>query len=145
MTAGKNIFIASDHAGFALKKVLVPYLENKGFYVTDLGPDSDASVDYPDYAHPLCNKVLETGDMGILICGTGIGMSMAANRHKGIRAALCTCEFQGRATREHNDANVLCLAERITGPGLACAIADAFFSSGFEGGRHQRRVEGIEV
>jgi ribose 5-phosphate isomerase B len=145
MSQTQNIYIAADHAGFSLKQVLVRHLQAKGRNMLDLGTHSTDSVDYPDYAHVLCGKVLESGSFGILICGTGIGMSIAANRHKGIRAALCTHEFQARATREHNNANVLCLAERITGPGLACALADAFLSSSFEGGRHERRVALLEA
>ena len=144
MTQEKTIYIAADHAGFSLKQILVRYLQENGWNMLDLGTHNTDSVDYPDYAHNLCCKVLESGSFGILICGTGIGMSIAANRHRGIRAALCTHEFQARATREHNNANVLCLAERITGPGLACALADAFLSSSFEGGRHERRVALIE-
>ena len=144
MTTEKTLFIAADHAGFTLKQALVAHLAGKGWDMHDLGTHSADSVDYPEYAHILCAKVLESGRPGILICGTGIGMSIAANRHKGIRAALCTHEFQARATREHNNANVLCLAERITAPGLACAMADAFLAAPFEGGRHERRVALIE-
>ena len=144
MNSAKTLFIAADHAGFFLKQALIAHLADKGWDMRDLGAHSPESVDYPDYAHALCAKVLESGSLGILICGTGIGMSIAANRHKGIRAALCTHEFQARATREHNNANVLCLAERITGPGLACALTEAFLASSFEGGRHERRVALIE-
>ncbi|MDL2291223.1 RpiB/LacA/LacB family sugar-phosphate isomerase, partial [Desulfovibrio sp. OttesenSCG-928-F20] len=106
----KTLFIASDHAGFALKNFLRGHLEGLGYNTEDLGPDSDASTDYPLYAHNLCSRVLQSGCPGILICGSGIGMCMAANRHKGIRAALCTHEFQARSCRAHNNANVLCLA-----------------------------------
>lgn len=139
------LFIASDHAGFALKSHLCRHLQERALKVEDLGPYSDQSVDYPDYAHALCARVLESGGRGILICGTGIGMCMAANRHQGIRAALCTHEFQARSCREHNDANILCLAERITAPALAARMADLFLSAGFDGGRHEKRVKGIEV
>ncbi|MDR0339442.1 MAG: ribose 5-phosphate isomerase B [Desulfovibrio sp.] len=139
-----TLFIASDHAGVKMKAELVRFLENKGWKVEDLGAHSSDSVDYPEYAHRLCAEVLATGRKGILICGTGIGMCMAANRHKGIRAALCTHEFQAKSSRGHNDANVLCLAERITAPALACVMADIFLQGEFEGGRHQRRVERIE-
>ena len=145
MTMDKTLYIASDHAGFSLKQALIAHLMDKDWNMQDLGPYSDESVDYPDYANVLCAKVLESGRFGILICGTGIGMSIAANRHKGIRAALCTHEFQARATREHNDANILCLAERITAPALACALADAFLAASFEGGRHQRRIGLLEM
>lgn len=139
MIAG-TLFIASDHAGFTLKQALRQHLEARGWKTEDLGAHSRESCDYPLFADTLCREVLRTGHKGILICGTGVGMSMAANRHKGIRAALCTHEFHAAATRAHNDANVLCLGERITAPGLACILADIFLSTEFEGGRHQRRV-----
>lgn len=140
-----TVFIASDHAGFALKQHLRSHLETLGWKVEDLGPDSDASTDYPMYAHSVCNKVLQSGHKGILICGSGIGMCMAANRHKGIRAALCTHEFQAKSCRAHNNANVLCLAERITAPALATLMAELFLQGEFDGGRHERRVELIET
>jgi ribose 5-phosphate isomerase B len=139
-----TVFIASDHAGFGLKEYLRLQLEDKGWKVEDLGPDSRDSTDYPEYAHKLCKNVLATGHKGILICGSGIGMSMAANRHKGIRAALCTHEFHAEASRLHNDANVLCLGERVTAPGLAALLVQRFLSTEFEGGRHLCRVEKIE-
>ena len=135
------IFIASDHAGFTLKRILHNHLENKGWTLRDLGSHSQESCDYPLFADRLCQEVLHTGHKGILICGSGVGMSMAANRHKGIRAALCTHEFHASSTRAHNDANVLCLGERVTAPGLACLLADIFLSTEFEGGRHQRRID----
>ena len=144
MITPSTVFIGSDHAGFDLKQSLTSHLENKGWKVEDLGAHSREACDYPVFAHRLCEKVLETGYMGILICGTGIGMSMAANRHPGIRAALCVHEFQARATRTHNNANVLCLAERITAPALACVLADIFLSEEFEGGRHTKRVALLE-
>jgi len=140
-----TIYIASDHAGFILKEYLRLWLEEKGWKVEDLGPDSCDSTDYPEYAHKLCKSVLATGHKGILICGSGIGMSMAANRHKGIRAALCTHEFHAVVCRQHNNANVLCLGERVTAPGLAAVLVELFLSTEFEGGRHQHRVEKIEV
>ena len=140
-----TLYIASDHAGFALKQSLRLALEEAGWRVEDLGPASPDSADYPDYAHKLCKNVLVAGHKGILICGSGIGMSMAANRHKGIRAALCTHEFHAESCRRHNDANVLCLGERVTAPGLAIVLAQRFLSTEFEGGRHQRRVEKIDV
>lgn len=139
-----TVFIASDHAGFAMKQRLTAHLEQGGWKVEDLGPDSAESTDYPPYAHELCARVLESGHKGILICGSGIGMCITANRHKGIRAALCTHEFQARSCRAHNDANVLCLAERITAPALACLMADLFLQSEFDGGRHERRVKLID-
>ena len=106
-----------------------------------MGPENAESCDYPVFAQTVCNKVLEEDAMGILICGTGVGMSMAANRIAGIRAALCTNEFHARATRQHNNANVLCLGERVTGPGVAVQLADLFLETAFEGGRHQRRID----
>ncbi len=139
-----SLFIASDHAGFTLKQSLCRYLENQGWKVENLGTHSRESCDYPEYAHALCKEVLRTGHKGILICGSGIGMCMAANRHPGIRAALCTHEFQARTARSHNNANVLCLAERITAPSLAFLMADLFLEEPFEGGRHERRVTLID-
>ena len=140
MTASTPLYIASDHAGLHLKNALVDYLPTVGFQAEDVGTHSGESCDYPDFAHRLCEKVLETGGKGILICGTGIGMSIAANRHEGIRAALCTHEFHAQATRAHNNANVLCLGERVTAPGLACLLARIFLTTAFEGGRHAGRI-----
>ncbi|EFL49744.1 sugar-phosphate isomerase, RpiB/LacA/LacB family [Solidesulfovibrio fructosivorans JJ]] len=141
----KTVFIGSDHAGVSLKAAMVEHLRAAGHDVTDLGPADAKSVDYPDYAKAVCAKVLDTpGCAGILICGTGIGMSMAANRMPGIRAALCVNEYLARMTRLHNDANVLCLGERVIGTGLAASIVDVFLATDFEGGRHQRRVDLIE-
>lgn len=136
----KSLHIASDHAGFALKTELCRYLEDQGYTMVDHGPHSAERCDYPTYANILCEAVLKEKGLGILICGTGIGMSMAANRHAGIRAALCSCEFHAKAAREHNNANVLCLGERVTGPGLATSIADVFLQNSFSGGRHEARV-----
>lgn len=136
------VYIASDHAGFHLKDFLAEYLVGKGHEVHDLGPASDAGCDYPDNARLVTDALLQREDaLGILICGTGIGMSMAANRVHGIRAALATCEFHARACRAHNNANILCLGERVTGQGLAADLADIFLSTPFEGGRHLRRVQ----
>jgi len=138
------VAIASDHAGLALKKALVEHLRTRGLTVDDLGPHDASSVDYPAYARPLSEAVAKGRyESGILVCGTGMGMSIAANKVPGVRAALCTSELVARMSRAHNDANVLCLGERVTGPGLALAIADAFFDTNFEGGRHQRRVDQI--
>jgi len=141
----KTIYMGSDHAGLVLKDLLVKALADEGWTVEDMGTHSKDSRDYPDFAHAVCTRVLETGSFGILICGTGIGMSITANRHRGIRAALCTHEFHARATREHNDANILCLGERVTAPGLAVELAKMFLATEFAGGRHQRRVEKIEI
>lgn len=138
----RKVFVASDHAGFALKEVIVKHLKEKNYEVADLGPEQAVSCDYPDSAFKVTDKVLENEDsLGILICGTGIGMSMAANRVKGIRAALATCEFHARACREHNNANILCLGERVTGAGVAVSLVDIFLETEFAGGRHLRRIE----
>ncbi len=135
------LIIGSDHAGFPLKQELVAYLEDKGLAVKDVGTHSLASCDYPVYAQQLCQEVLDKDTLGILVCGSGVGMSMAANKITGIRAALCTNEYLARMTRRHNDANVLCLGGRVTGIDLAQAIVDAFLNASFEGGRHQRRID----
>lgn len=139
-----TLYIGSDHAGLSLKEALKPHLEAKGYTLEDLGCHTSESCDYPLFAQELCRKVLETGALGILICGTGLGMSMAANRFEGIRAALCANEYHARMTRLHNDANILCLGERVIGPGLAASICDAFLDTAFEGGRHQRRIDLME-
>ena len=150
-----TVYIASDHAGLELKASLVRHLTEKGHTVHDLGPSSPESCDYPVYAKKVCTRVVaDAGDKatpgdnpasyGILICGTGIGMSMTANHIPGIRAALCCGEFQARATRMHNNANVLCIGERVTGPGVALDMADIFLATPFEGGRHLRRINQIE-
>ena len=140
----KTIHIASDHAGFALKSAVIAHLAQQGRAVRDHGTDSAQSCDYPVYAQALCKAVLESGDPGILICGSGLGMSMMANRFRGIRAALCANEFLAAASRRHNNANVLCLGERVVGGGLALAIVDAFLREEFEGGRHQGRIDMLD-
>jgi ribose 5-phosphate isomerase B len=138
--------IAADHAGVALKAELVTELRKLGHEVLDLGPESTASVDYPDFATKLTDLVTKGAPpLGILVCGTGIGMSIAANKVKGIRAAVCRTEFEARATRQHNDANVLCLGQRVTGGGVALEIAKAFLAASFEGGRHQTRVDKVKA
>lgn len=139
----RSIHIGSDHAGYDLKELLKSELATLGFNVIDHGADSRESCDYALIAHPLCEAVAGDDSQGILICGTGLGMSMAANRHREIRAALCSVELQARMARRHNNANVLCMGARITGPELAIAIMTAFLESSFEGGRHQRRVDQI--
>jgi len=141
-----KLLIASDHGGFALKEDLIQTLASTCESITDLGVHENTSVNYPDFAHILCNNVLkEEHALGILVCGTGIGMSMAANRHKGIRAALCTDPYMARMARAHNDANVLCLGGRVIGLALAEEIAKTFLKSTFEGGRHAARVEKIDL
>jgi ribose 5-phosphate isomerase B len=140
-----KFYIATDHAGLALKDYTVELLKQKGHEVIDFGPFSKERVDYPDYAHKVANAVLEdVGTQGILICGSGIGMSMAANRHAGIRAALCHDAYTATVARGHNDANILCFGERIVGYGVAESILDAWLAGSFEGGRHCARVEKIE-
>ena len=137
----KKIIMACDHGGLELKNVIRDHLMSNGVEVLDIGTYKNESCSYPDYAKALCQKI-QNGEfeLGILVCGTGIGMSIAANKHKGIRAALCGDVFSAKMTRAHNNANVLCLGARVTGPGLAHEICDAFFSSSFEGGRHEIRV-----
>ena len=138
--------IASDHAGVSLKAELVAELKKLGHEVNDLGPDSSASVDYPDYAAKLTALVAKgTPALGILICGTGIGMSIAANKVHGIRAAVCRTEYEARLTRMHNDANVLCLGSRVTGSGVALEIVKVFLATGFDGGRHQARLDKVKA
>ncbi len=138
------IFLGSDHGGYALKEEVKCYLTQNGVEVKDFGTHSPDSVDYPDYAIPVAHAVLENpGSFGILICGTGIGMSIAANKVKGIRAALCGDTFSARMTRAHNDAQILCMGGRVTGVGLALDIVDAFLGGSFEGDRHRRRVDKI--
>jgi ribose 5-phosphate isomerase B len=142
----RPIALGSDHAGLALKRELRAVLERRGEVVADLGCESEQSCDYPDFGHAVAKGVAEGRyRLGVLVCGTGIGMSMAANRHRGVRAALCTEALAARMSREHNDANVLCLGARIVGPGLAQAILDAFLGARFEGGRHEPRVKKIEA
>ena len=142
----KKIVMGSDHAGFGLKQKVKAHLESRGFDVVDVGTDTPESCNYTIYADALC-KVIQSGEasLGILVCGTGIGMSMAANKHAGIRAAACENTFSARMTRMHNDANVLCFGERVIGYGLACDMVDLFVDTPFEGGRHQARVDDINA
>ncbi len=141
----KPIAIASDHAGFALKEALKLALGRWGVAFEDLGTHDEKSTDYPDYAHRVASGVADGRyRFGVLVCGTGYGMCMTANRHRGVRAATCTESFGARATRSHNDANVLCLGSRITGPGVAEDVLKTFLDTAFEGGRHANRVTKIE-
>lgn len=140
----KKLFIAADHAGFELKAALKDLIGEYGYEVVDLGTGDGASVDYPDYAAEVAERVQRGEGIGVLVCGSGVGMSITANRYRGVRAALCTDPFTAKATRQHNDANILCLGSRVVGVGLAEAILRAFLETPFEGGRHQRRVEKIE-
>lgn len=137
-----RVAVGSDHGGIRLKKKVVRLLEHDKIQVLDMGCDSDESVDYPLFARAVCSAVLNgEADFGILICGTGIGMSMAANRFKGIRAALCHEQFTARMSREHNDANVLCIGARVVGSGLALEMVRTWLNTDFGGGRHLRRIE----
>ena len=139
-----KIAIGSDHGGVHLKAHIKEYLTSKGIEVEDFGTTGEESVDYPDYAKKVAD-VVASGQFkqGILICGTGIGISIAANKVKGIRAALCGDVFSARMSREHNNANILCMGERVIGVGLAETIVDAWLNSEFAGGRHERRVNKI--
>ena len=140
-----RIALASDHAGFALKIQVSLWLLDAGHEVLDLGPSDDARIDYPDQAHKLADCLTQNNaERGVLVCGSGIGMAIAANRHRGIRAANCVTRFQAEYSRRHNDSNVLCLGERVVGAGLARAILNDFLTTAFEGKRHQVRVEKIE-
>lgn len=139
-----KLMIGSDHGGFELKQEVIKHLEELGHEVTDVGCYDPSSCDYPDIAKAGCEKITSGEcERGILICGTGIGISMAANKIKGIRAACCSDTYSAKYTRLHNDANVLCFGGRVVGGGLACELVDAYLSVEFEGGRHQRRVDKI--
>ncbi|MFV0480757.1 MAG: ribose 5-phosphate isomerase B [Campylobacteraceae bacterium] len=141
-----KFYIANDHAGINIKSEIINYLKEKNCEIIDLGTNSKARVDYTDFAHLLSSKVLEDEkSFGILICGTGIGMSLAANKHKGIRAALCHDNYTAKMARAHNDANVLCLGERVLGLGVIESILEAWLNTSFEGGRHEMRVNKIEL
>ena len=135
------IAIGCDHAGYDLKREVAEYLKKNNIEIIDCGCDGQ-SCDYPDIAEAVCEKITSgQADKGILICGTGIGMSIAANKIDGIRAAVCSEHFSVKYTRLHNDANVLCMGARVIGPGIAVELADLFISTEFEGGRHQRRLD----
>ena len=138
------IVLGCDHGGFELKNVIIEHFKTEGVDYIDVGCYTPESIDYPEVAEALCAKITSgEAKLGILVCGTGIGMSMAANKVKGIRAACCSDTFSARLTRLHNDANVLCLGGRVVGPGLALDLVDNFINAEFEGGRHQRRVDMI--
>jgi len=139
-----KIAIGADHGAFELKEVLIPYLKDKGYEVEDCGTYDLSSVDYPDIAEKTAKKIIDKEcEKGILLCGTGIGISIAANKVKGIRAALCANEYSAKMSRNHNDANILCMGARVTGVELAKSILDTFLKEEFEGGRHQVRVDKI--
>ena len=136
-----KIALGSDHAGLPLKNDIIKHLEGKGIEIKDFGTYTEESCDYPDYAQKVAEKVAaKEFDFGILVCGTGIGISIAANKVKGVRAALCSDTFSAHACREHNNANILALGQRVVGLGLALDIVDNFLNAKFEGGRHEKRV-----
>lgn len=138
--------IGCDHAGLSLKNQLLHRLRELGHDVHDYGTHGTDSVDYPDYAGLVARAVASgEADQGVLICGTGVGMAISANKVAGVRAAVVSDTFSARATRQHNDANVLCMGERVVGPGLALDILDAWLGASFEGGRHQRRIDKIHA
>ena len=137
-----KIVLGCDHAGFNIKDAVIAHIQSKGHEVVEVGTFSSDSCHYPIFAHAACEKILDGScELGILICGTGIGMSIAANKHDGIRAACCSDVFSARLTREHNNANVLCFGERVVGLGLALDLVDAFLSAEYaNGGNHLTRV-----
>ncbi len=140
-----KIALASDHGGYVLKETVKKHLEDRGIEVLDLGTHSEESVDYPVYGR-LCGETVAKGeaDMGVVCCGTGIGISIAANKVKGIRCGLCTSVEMAHLTKQHNNANILALGGRTTAPELALAIVDEWLDTEFEGGRHQRRVDMLD-
>ena len=139
-----KIAMGADHGGYSLKEIIKKHLVEAGHEVLDLGTHDTESCNYPDYAAKVAYAVADKdADLGVLVCGTGIGMSIAANKIKGIRAAAVSDCFTAQATREHNDSNIICLGERIVGPGLAMRIVDTWLNASFQGGRHQTRVDMI--
>lgn len=136
-----KIAIGADHGGYELKEAIVKLLGELGHEVDDVGCDSKDSVDYPEFAFSVCEKIISKNDeVGILVCGTGIGMSIAANRHRSIRAANCHDEYTARMSREHNNANILCLGARVIGNGVAESVVKVWLATEFAGGRHQVRI-----
>jgi len=139
-----KIILASDHAGLELRQDLAASLKERGISFDDVGPTSRDSVDYPDFAAKVAKAVaLGLYTHGVLACGTGIGMSIVANKYRGVRAALCSTEFEARMARAHNDANVLCVGQRVIGAGVARGVLEVFLATPFEGGRHEKRVQKI--
>ena len=137
----KPIALAADHGGYALKEEVKKHLDELGIAYKDFGTHSEESVDYPDMALPACDAVVSGEcDKALLFCGTGVGISMSANKVKGIRACCCSDAFSAEYPRRHNDANALCMGGRVVGPGLACQLVDLFLNTEYEGGRHDRRV-----
>lgn len=141
-----KIAIGADHAGYGYKAELIAYLNTKGFEVQDFGTNSEASCDYPDYVHPLADAVeAKKADLGVLICGSANGIAITANKHQGIRAAICWETEIAGLSKQHNDANVVCLPARFISIELAKNIVDTFINTPFEGGRHQNRVDKIAI
>lgn len=140
-----KIVIGSDHGGFQYKEIIKNYLTEAGYEVIDMGTDSSESVDYPDFAKKVSETVVQENILGILICGTGIGVSIAANKMKGIRAALCHDTFSAKMARRHNDSNVLALGQRVIGEGLLLEIVETWLNEEFEHGRHEKRVDKIKA
>ena len=142
----KRLGVASDHAGLELKRALVTELERQGVVVREFGTTTNDSCDYPDFAHAV-GRAIENGEIerAILVCGTGVGMSIAANRHAAVRAVVCSEPLSARMSRQHNDANVLCIGARVVGAGTAIDIVDSFLEATFEGGRHATRIEKINL
>jgi ribose 5-phosphate isomerase B len=140
----KIIAIASDHGGFDLKESVIVHLLNDGWKIDDLGPNNEDSVDYPDYGIKLAESIISKEvERGIVICGTGVGMSIVVNRFPGIRGTLCSDVYTAKMCREHNDSNILIMGGRVIGKGLAYKIVDTWLNTSFEGGRHQRRLDKI--
>ena len=142
----EKIVIGCDHGGVELKNEIIAHLNKRGIEVTDVGTYTKDSCNYPDYARALCKKIINGEfERGILVCGTGIGMSIAANKIKGIRAALCSDVYSAKMTKVHNNSNVLCMGGRVLGRELAFMIVDAWLEAEFEGGRHQKRIDKIHA
>ena len=140
----KKIVIGCDHAACDLKATVIAHLKEQGYSIIDVGTHTSESCNYPDFAHAACQKIQSgEAELGILVCGTGIGMCIAANKHRGIRAAVCSDTYSAALTRQHNDANVLCFGARVVGEGLALDIVDAFLNAEYMGGKHQTRVDMI--
>ena len=143
ITKIKTIYLASDHAGFDLKECIKKFLIKKNNKISDLGPKNKHSVDYPDYAHKLAKKIKKNNEYGILVCGSGIGMIMSANRHKNVRAALCYNVKSAKLSREHNNANVISIGSRLTKRNVALKCVNIFLKTSFIGGKHLRRIKKI--
>lgn len=145
-TKKEKVAVGFDHAGFVLRDIVLDRVKAAGHLCIDMGTKDSEPVDYPDFAHKVAGAVSRgEADWGVLVCGTGLGMCYAANRHKGVRAAACTNAYLAEMSRRHNDAKVLCLGARVIGPGVAARVLDIFFSTDYEGGRHQRRIAKIEL